>query len=172
MSIEVRTAALELELRDDGDGRTLHGVLVPYGREVRVGSYVESFAFGAFADTDPAAVPLLALHDHESLPVGRAMSLQETPAGLEGALRVSETRAGDEVLTLIRDRAVSGLSIGFTPIQDRWNASRSKVERIKARLREVSVTPFPVYAEAQIAAVRSEEDPPRTPRLTVARYRL
>jgi hypothetical protein len=171
MTIEIRTAPLELELRDDGDGRTLHGVLVPYGREVRVGSYVESFAFGAFTDTDPSAVPLLALHDHESLPIGRAMSLQETPAGLEGALRVSETRAGDEVLTLIRDRAVSGLSIGFTPIQDRWNATRSKVERLKASLREVSVTPFPVYPDARIAAVRSEELL-RTPRLTVARYRF
>jgi uncharacterized protein len=169
VSIEVRTSPIALELREDG--RTLAGTVMPYNQEARIGGFTETFRPGAFADADPTQIPLLAVHDHESLPIGRALTLTDGPLGLQGELRISETRAGDDVLTLIRDGALSGLSVGFTPIEDRWNASRSKVERLRAKLVEISVTSWPAYSGAQITAVRSEELL-RTPRLTVARYRI
>jgi HK97 family phage prohead protease len=169
MSIEVRTSPIALELREDG--RTLSGTVMPYNTEARIGSYTETFRPGAFSDADPAQVPLLAVHDHESLPIGRALTLTDGPVGLDAELRVSKTSLGDEVLELVRDGAATGLSVGFIPVEDRWNASRSKVERLRAKLIEISVTSFPAYADAKIVAVRSEELL-RTPRLTVARYRL
>jgi uncharacterized protein len=165
-----RHADFELELRDDGDGRTISGLVVPYNSPARVGGYVESFTLGAFRDADPEQVPLLAVHDHASLPIGRAMTLAEEDRGLAGSFRVSETRAGDEVLTLIRDGAVRGLSVGFIPLPggDRWSADRTRVERTRARLIEVSVTPWPIYDAARIAAVRAAVAP-ATPRLRLAR---
>lgn len=169
MSIEIRTSPIGLELREDG--RTLAGRVMPYNVEARIGSYTETFRPGAFADADPTQVPLLAVHDREQLPVGRALSLTDGPAGLDAELRVSETRLGDEVLTLVRDGAATGLSVGFTPIEDAWNATRSRVERIRAKLVEISITAFPAYQDARILAVRHEELL-RTPRLTVARFRL
>jgi uncharacterized protein len=169
MTIEIRTSPIALELREDG--RTLTGTVMPYNTEARIGSYTETFRPGAFADADPAQVPLLAVHDREQLPIGRALSLTDGPVGLGAELRVSQTRLGDEVLELVRDGAATGLSVGFTPIEDKWNATRSRVERIKARLVEISITAFPAYADARILAVRQEELL-RTPRLTVARYRL
>jgi hypothetical protein len=111
------------------------------------------------------------VHDHASLPIGRALTLTDGPAGLDAELRGSKTAIGDEVLELVRDGAATGLSVGFVPVEDRWNATRSRVERIKARLVEISITAFPAYADARILAVRSEELL-RTPRLTVARYRI
>jgi uncharacterized protein len=169
MSIEVRTSPIALELREDG--RTLSGTVMPYNVEARIGSFTETFRPGAFADADPTQIPLLAVHDHESLPIGRATSLTDGPVGLDAELRVSQTRLGDEVLELVRDGAATGLSVGFTPIEDAWNATRSRVERIKAKLVEISITAFPAYQDARILAVRSDEVL-RTPRLTVARYRL
>jgi uncharacterized protein len=169
VSIEIRTSPIGLELREDG--RTLAGRVMPYNVEARIGSYTETFRPGAFADADPTQVPLLAVHDREQLPVGRALSLTDGPAGLDAELRVSETRLGDEVLTLVRDGAATGLSVGFTPIEDAWNATRSRVERIRAKLVEISITAFPAYQDARILAVRHEELL-RTPRLTVARFRL
>jgi len=169
VSIEIRTSPIALELREDG--RTLAGRVMPYNSEARIGTYTETFRPGAFSDADPAQVPLLAVHDHESLPIGRALSLTDGPTGLDAELRVSKTTLGDEVLELVRDGAATGLSVGFVPVTDRWNATRSRVERIKARLVEISVTAFPAYAGAKIAEVRSEELL-RTPRLTVARFRL
>jgi HK97 family phage prohead protease len=169
VSIEIRTAPIALEVREDG--RTLAGRVMPYNTEARIGSYTETFRPGAFADADPTQVPLLAVHDREQLPIGRALSLTDGPAGLDAELRVSKTTLGDEVLELVRDGAATGLSVGFQPLEDAWNATRSKVERIKAKLVEISITAFPAYADARILAVRSEELL-RTPRLTVARYRL
>jgi HK97 family phage prohead protease len=168
--IETRTSPITLELR--ADGRTLAGTVVPYGVEARIGSYVERFAPGAFADADPAQIPLTTVHDRESLPIGRALTLTDTSAGLEAELRVSETRLGDEALTLVRDGAATGLSVGFIPVEDRWDQARTMVERVKARLVEISLVAFPAYADARIMAVRSAEDGhvPRTPRLSVARW--
>jgi uncharacterized protein len=168
--IETRTSPITLELR--ADGRTIAGTVVPYNVEARIGSYVERFIPGAFADADPTQIPLTALHDRESLPIGRALTLTDTPAGLEAELRVSETRLGDEALTLIRDGAATGLSIGFVPLEDRWDQARTMVERVKAKLVEISLVAFPAYADARIMAVRSAEPVPRTPRLTVARLHL
>jgi Escherichia/Staphylococcus phage prohead protease len=167
-TIEHRSAPVALELREDG--RTLAGLAVPYGIEVQIGRYRERFAHGAFADADPASVPLFAVHEHEALPIGRALSLTETKVGLEAELRVSKTQAGDDVLELVRDGAATGLSVGFVPVEDRWNATRTIVERIKARLVELSITAFPAYEDARILAVRQSDPPVRTPRLTVARW--
>jgi Escherichia/Staphylococcus phage prohead protease len=167
--IEHRIAPVHLELREDG--RTLAGLAVPYGVEVRVGTrFTERFTFGAFADARPEDVPVLATHDHEDLPIGRAITLTETPAGLETELRVSKTAAGDDVLELVKDGAVTGLSVGFLPVEDRWNPARTVVERVKAKLVELSLTAFPQYQDARIVAVRGEQEPTRAYRLSLARY--
>jgi HK97 family phage prohead protease len=168
MNIERRTAPVVLEVREDG--RTLAGLAVPYGKRAKIGNYFETFAPGAFADTEPSAVPLLAQHDRDILPIGRAISLAETGAGLEAEIRVSKTAAGDDVLELVRDGAATGLSVGFVPVEDAWNRDRTEVERRRAHLVELSITAFPAYADARILAVRAEPDPVRTPRLSVARW--
>ena len=168
--IETRTSPITLELR--ADGRTIAGIAMPYNSPTKVGGYVERFLPGAFADADPAQVPLTTVHDRESLPIGRAVRLTDTQAGLEAELRVSETRLGDEALTLIRDGAVNGLSVGFIPVEDHWDQTRTIVERVKARLVEISLVAFPAYADARVMAVRSDQAVQRTPRLTVARLHV
>jgi HK97 family phage prohead protease len=160
---ETRIWPLQLELRGEPDGRTLEGAIVPYGQEARIGpSVVETFAPGAFAGTDPATLPLLALHDRQTLPIGRAVELRDQAAEWWGAFNVSRTRLGDEVLELVRDGALTGLSVGFLPVPggDRWNATRTRVERVRARAHHVGVVPFPAYEGARIAAVRTAGPPP------------
>jgi HK97 family phage prohead protease len=168
------TIPLALEVRADGDGRTIAGTVVPYGETSKVGGYgyVESFVPGAFAGTDPAAVPLLAQHDRERLPIGIGVSLTDSSTGLDGEFRVSKTRFGDDVLELIRDGALTGLSIGFLPMADgdHWSQDRTRVERHRAQLVEVSVVGFPAYDSARIASLRAALVP-ATPRLYLARLR-
>ena len=168
MNIERRVAPIHLELREDG--RTLAGLAVPYNQPARIGKYMETFASGVFGDVEPEHVPLLAVHDRESLPIGRALAFTDTPQGLEAELRVSKTQLGDDVLELVRDGAATGLSVGFIPVQDRWNREKTIVERVKARLMELSITAFPAYEDARILAVRSEHGPERRVRLNLARY--
>jgi HK97 family phage prohead protease len=161
-----RSVAVELR----AEGRTLLGTVVPYGHEIRVGGYREQFARGAFAGTDPAGVPLLVAHRHAGLPIGRAVTLDDEPAGLAGAFTLAETRDADEVLALVADGVPLGLSVGFAPAPggDRWNADRSAVVRTRAMLGEVSVVGLPAYAGARVHGVRAAQDDAR-PLLHLAR---
>src|SRR5215204_565440 len=110
--ILIRTFTSDLHVRDDD--RVITGTLVPYSAPVTIHeygkAYVEDFAPGAFAaDVNRAVeVELTALHPRSGaeLPIGITLSLTDTPAGLEGEWRISETDFGTEVLTLVRDRAL------------------------------------------------------------------
>lgn len=170
--------AVDLEIR--GDGRTLVGLAAPFGEAAVIVEggrrFTETIAPGAFARTireRGSKVKLIVQHDHSGrLPVGRATSLREDSAGLVGEFRVSQTQAGDEVLTLVRDGALDGLSIGFMPIKDTWSADYSRRTLNEVRLDEVSVVSFPAYDLARIAAVREAAEPPITLELAYAQLEL
>jgi uncharacterized protein len=165
-----RTHHVGLEIRESAEGRTLTGLAVPYGVPTRIGPYVETMVRGVFADaTDaPDEVKVMAAHAHDSLPIGRALTLTETDEGLIAELLVSDTTAGRDVLTLVRDGVATGLSVGFMPVVDQWNVNRTAVTRTRAALIEVSVVAHPAYDGARIAAVRTLAS---VPLFTLARLR-
>lgn len=176
MNIITRTAAFaDIELRGS-DGRTIHGIAVPFDQPTQIqdsigASYTETFRRGAFARTlserGASRVKLLAVHDSRSFPLGRLSSAVEDAAGLRIEARVSATQAGDEALELVRDGALDAFSIGFVPVAtgDRWDQRRSSVERLEVKLHEVSLVPFPAYSGAVIAGVRSADQSPYDPDL-------
>lgn len=152
-----------VQVRDDGDGRTLTGLAVPWAVEARIdGRYVETFTRGAFADdlTDPGRIPLTATHprDGGTLPIGLTVELRDEPDGLHGDWRVSATALGDEVLALARDGVRLGLSVGFIPVTDRGAEARGRIERVSATLDHVAVVRVPAYSTARIAALRHAQD--------------
>ncbi|MFP5256078.1 MAG: HK97 family phage prohead protease [Acidimicrobiia bacterium] len=161
MSVLHRTSA-DLELRSDGDGRTVYGIAVPFGQVAEVpddygSSYRETFVRGSFARTiveRGSRVKLLANHDRRRFPIGRPTVLREDAAGLYMEARISKTRDGDEALELIRDGALDRFSIGFRPIRHRVTPERV-VERTEVALSEVSLVAFPAYDGAVLAGVRS-----------------
>jgi uncharacterized protein len=131
-----------MAVRDGGDGRTLHGPVLPWGIEARVvdaGRLVtETFERGALAGTDPARVPLTATHprDAGTLPIGVMVELEERADAAHGAWHVSDTMIGNEVLALARDGVPLGLSVGFAEVPggSRWSADRQRVTRTRAAL--------------------------------------
>ncbi len=169
--IQHRSFQINLEHRASGDGRTISGIAVPYDVEQRIsGQLVEVFRKGAFADVvrAPFRVKLLRGHDAKAMPLGRATMLKETDQGLYAEMRVSQTRAGDEVLELIKDGALDQLSIGFMPLKNR-KRDDGVIERIKAHLAEISLVTFGAYGElATVSGVRDTEEP-TAPRLAHAR---
>lgn len=148
------------------EGRTIHGIAIPYEQitEIdelddrgRVVSFREKFTFGSFARSIRERghkVKLLVGHDTRKLPVGRAVELREEADGLHAAFEVSDTTAGNDLLTLVRDGIAESFSIGFTPIRERWEAGVRI--HLEAGLREVSAVTFPAYPGAVIAGVRSQ----------------
>lgn len=194
MKILTHQLAATFSVRDEdagGDGRTLVGLAVPYDVELEVSDfwdeYTEVFRRGSFAKTisdRKQPVPLLVMHEHRTLPIGAATALAETDAGLEAEFHLSATARADEVLELVRDRALSGLSIGFslpagappkvTKGPDRQPPSaRDLVERTEVNLREVSICNFPAFADAGVTGVRdSTGSHPSLAALALERTRL
>jgi HK97 family phage prohead protease len=147
----------QIEVR--AEARELLGLAVPYGQETRIGSYIESFARGAFAGVDPSSVPLTASHprDGSQLPIGVSTELREASEGLHGVWKVSATDRGDEILALAGDAVPLGLSVGFIPELDQWNRDKTRVVRQRASLDHVAVVGRPAYDAARIAAIRAEQ---------------
>jgi HK97 family phage prohead protease len=171
--IHIRQMTTALAVRDSGDGRTLHGPLLPWGIEARVvdaGRLVtETFQRGALLGTEPARVPLTALHprDAGTLPIGVTIELEERADAAYGAWHVSKTAIGDEVLELARDGVPLGLSIGFAEVPggNRWSPDRQRVTRTRAALDHVAVVRVPAYVGAGVVGVRDEGPPCHTPTL-------
>ncbi len=166
MSHLIRDYAGDIEIRSDGTGRTVHGILVPYNTRARVSdggpAYEEMFAPGAFTrdiqarNGDFRGVKFLYQHDHTE-PIGRAVDLSEDAKGFYGAFRIARTARGDEALELLREGVLDAFSIGFRAIDpapgDPFDP-RETVVRTKAALREASLVTFPAYAGALVAGVR------------------
>ncbi len=151
-----------LEIRSTGDGRTIVGIAAPLGKwnaiRDHAGEYDEMFARGAFARTitqRAGKIPLHAQHESRKLPLGPVRSLAESDDGLRMEAYVSKTTAGDEVLELVRDGALGGLSIGFSPIREEWSTDRSKRTHHEVALHEISLVTTPAYKEALVAGLRS-----------------
>jgi phage head maturation protease len=161
--IHVRQLTTSLALRDDGDGRTLVGPLLPWGVTAQVvdrGRLVtETFQRGALEGTNPATVPLTATHprDAGTLPIGRTTELEDRADAAWGAWHVSDTLLGNEVLALARDGVPLGLSVGFAEVPggSRWNAERTRVTRTRATLDHVAVVRQAAYVGAGVMGVRS-----------------
>jgi phage head maturation protease len=161
--IHTRQFTASLALRDDGDGRTLVGPLLPWGTTARVvdrGRLVEeTFQRGALNGTNPATVPLTATHprDAGTLPIGRTLAIDDRADAAWGEWLVSDTMIGNEVLALARDQVPLGLSVGFAEVPggSRWNAERTRVTRTKAALDHVAVVRVPAYAGAGVVGVRA-----------------
>lgn len=167
MSRLVRAFASDLEVATDQ--RTIVGLAVPFGRRTTIvdhhGLYLEEFRRGAFARTlaerGAERVRVLTMHNDRALPIGRASLLREDAGGLYAELKVSRTQTGDEVLELIRDGALDGLSICFTRVQ--WEDRGELVIHTEVKLHEISVVNFPAYDDARITAVRSASGLPEDP---------
>jgi uncharacterized protein len=176
--MHTRHVATALQLRDDGDGRTLHGPVLPWGVPARVvdaGRLVtETFERGALDGTDPARVPLTATHprDAGTLPIGVTLTIEERADAAWGEWRVSDTTLGNEVLALARDGVPLGLSVGFeeVPGGSRWSADRQRVTRTRALLDHIAVVRTPAYAGAGVVGVREGTRGRPTP-LLLALYR-
>lgn len=113
---------------------------------------------GAFRDSlarrGPSGVRLLWQHDPAE-PIGRWLSLVEDETGLRvrGQLNRSVARAR-EILALMRDGALDGLSIGFR-VDKAQTDPRGGYRRLFAvDLWEISIVTFPLLPAARVAAVK------------------
>jgi HK97 family phage prohead protease len=166
------------EVREAEDGRRqITGIIMPWhGRyELKPGTF-ERFNRSAF-DKSIAEhgdeISLFPQHNTTThLPVGRAVSFENTNDGLVATFRMHKTRDAAEIIELAEGRDVTGLSVGFIPVRSRTDqeGENTIITRLEARLDHVGFVHRPAYKEAQVTAVRYDPDNPEVaPRL--ARWR-
>lgn len=153
---------LEVKTGAGTDGRTIFGIAVPYNAPTRINeNLVEEFVRGAFdqqINTPNQLNRIKVAREHMLLGgtlIGALSHMRDEAAGLYVEMRVSRTPVGDETLELVRDGALSELSVWFETRQNRTAPGRV-VQRVKAHLREVAVVLQGAYGElATAAGVRS-----------------
>ena len=174
-----RPVAAELEVmraeQGGGDGRTVFGILVPWGHPQRIDhELTEQFERGG-ADhvieagergRAPGGLPAYRMHlsrehvRHGCAPIGRTVLLRDDAQGLYGDWRVSKTPTGDETLELINDGVYRELSVGFRSAPQ-WERRLpdGTVSRTRFDPFEAAVVLRGAYAgAAMVAGVRAEEE--------------
>src|SRR5947208_397583 len=90
-----------------GAGRTVYGVVVPFGVESEVRDsghgrpYRERIEYGATARSITERghkLRLFTQHDRGKLPIGKAVELTEKRDGLHAAFEIPDTSAGNDAL--------------------------------------------------------------------------
>lgn len=103
-----------------------------------------------------SGVPMLLYHD-QSRPVGKWAEFEETPEGLVTKGKITtKTRDGGEAYELVKDGALSGLSIGYDATVKRM-AGKVR-ELVELFLHEVSLVPIGMNPKALISGVKQVED--------------
>jgi len=143
--------------------RIIEMTAVPYGVEARLGPRLyESFLPKAFARSarDPGRVTLYDKHsDVGGNAVGRAMEVQDRPEGVLIRARVSNTSAGNDLLTLAKDGVLGEASVEFQPIEEDMKVTQRGddilVQHRRAHLLGVALVPHGAYGkDAPVTSVR------------------
>ncbi|GAB3750066.1 HK97 family phage prohead protease [Microlunatus parietis] len=165
---EVRTyPALELreiEATKGAGGLWLEGRAVPYDTWTDVGWFMERITRGAFKKSireAAAGLPLLLWHDNRTFPIGVSTEWRESDDGLDGVWRLDDQDPlAVEGARKAAAGMLTGMSVGFSPMVEEDDIELDDnglpwITRSQARLLEVSLTPTPAYAGAQVSLVRS-----------------
>lgn len=137
----------------DEDG-VIEGYASLFGAVDMANDLVEAGAFAAsLRKRGAAGVRMLWQHEAKE-PIGVWLSLVEDERGLyaRGKLNPGAQRSRD-VLALIRQGAVDGLSIGFKAERAAKDARRGLRRLTKIDLWEISIVTFPMLNEARVSAV-------------------
>ena len=142
-----------------GDGR-FEGYASLFGQKDMGGDIVMRGAFSRSLEKRGAkGVRMLFQHDPAE-PVGIWREIREDERGLfvRGQLLpdVSKSR---EILSLMREGALDGLSIGFRTIKGRSDKKHGGRRLFEVDLWEISIVTFPMLAGARISAVKSSALP-------------
>ncbi len=122
-----------------------------YGDVIAQGAFTKSLAAHRTKGTAPV---MLWAHDPAAV-IGKWTSLRETGSGLEvkGKLTLAVAKAA-EAWALIKDHAVSGLSIGYRTVRADKGENNTRILRA-VDLLEISIVGMPAAGAARIVAAKA-----------------
>lgn len=157
----VRAAAVE---DVDAEKRIIDARLMTYEREAQIDADLyEIFAQGAFAAAvgNPSRVKVSDQQHERRTVVGQAVELRDESDALYGRLRIADTTAGRDLLTLLREKILEELSVEFRAQPRHFKVTRGPkgllVRHDKAILVGISPVAAGAYGDgSRVLAVREE----------------
>ena len=150
--------------------REISGVAVPYNVVATVsGGEKVKFLPGSLPVTGKAP-RLLESHDASKI-IGLVTSRSEDEDEMRYTARISATKAGDDVIELIKDGALDAVSVGVDPVEAEYDEAGVLVVS-KANWRELSIVAEPAFADATIDSIAAanvestESEKPMTTEIT------
>ncbi|HEV7536471.1 MAG TPA: HK97 family phage prohead protease [Acidimicrobiia bacterium] len=187
---ETRRFVTGLALRDiQAVGRPykyLEGRAVPYDTWANPeGWFLEQHRYGSFKRSTNGRsgqkLPLLLFHNNRDFAIGHAESWSHSDDGLHGVWKLNESPEAQRAAQAAENGDLVGLSIGFSdaapPVWEEGDPFSDdpdqlpRVTRVESRLVEVSMTPTPAFADAEVTMVRTQARRPVRPEREVDRWR-
>lgn len=141
-----------IEIRAIPDTREIAGVVLSYGNEAVLPWGRERFEPGSVEWSDST---MLTLQHDRAKPlarVGAGLVLEDSENALTMRANMPRTSLGEDVLTLVRDGVLRGLSLEFVASRTRNDGRVAVIE--KARMTGLSVVDVPAYSESVIQRER------------------
>jgi HK97 family phage prohead protease len=139
------------ELKDADDGWEVAGYASTWARDLG-NDVVQPGAFKSTLESG-ARVRFLYAHDASQV-LGRPLALKEDATGLHGVFKISKTRLGHDVHTLLQDGSLDSFSIGFLA-KDFDYDEKAGVRNLKqVDLLEISVVALPMNPQSMVTGVK------------------
>lgn len=153
---EYKTLKFELEDFDEEQG-IFSGYAAVFGNIDSGGDVIEPGAFTKTIAEGWERVKILALHNDYDLPIGKPLELREDAHGLYRKGKISETAMGRDVKTLLRDRVLNEMSIGYDPVTFDYDKEDGIRHLREVKLWEVSIVTWAMNPEAVITGYKATE---------------
>ena len=141
------------DLKADADARTIEGLGSVFHNVDQGGDIVMP---GAFTKTLKARTPAMLWQHKSDHVIGVWDEMRETPEGLRVKGRILETTLGNDVYTLAKAGALTGMSIGYG-VKDSSIDKKTGIRQLKdLDLYEVSLVTFPMNEKATITHVKTK----------------
>jgi HK97 family phage prohead protease len=103
--------------------------------------------------------PMLWQHDTR-LPIGKYTVMKEDGQGLyvEGKLLVDSLQLAKDAYALLKEKVVTGLSIGFVTKKHEWDNEKRTRSLLEVDLWELSLVTFPANEQAGVTAVKAVDE--------------
>lgn len=153
----MKTKSFQFQIKNLSENGTFEGYGSIFGN---VDSYGEAVVKGAFEKSlkkhKSQNDPVLMLWQHWWCdPIGVWKNLREDDRGLFGEGEINlDVQKGREAYSLMKQGALTGLSIGYSEVKTREKDDVRLLEELD--LFEISPVTFPANTEARISAVKSE----------------
>lgn len=147
---------LNLEIKAD-DGKTFSGFASTPDLD-QGGDIIVKGAYGRTLAMRGDKVKMLWNHKSDAMPIGRYTKMEERDGGLYVEGKISDTTAGRDVMTLLKDGAIDSMSIGYIVKEADYNDDGVRVIK-DLDLFEVSLVNFPMNEAAVITQVKNQFNP-------------